>query len=374
MSISIKNYIDIPSKALNPLVGPREYSGLVFTTEDMGDGAADYSDESTSYAAGKAVRMNYATILACFGESAKITEFASRYFSYAGPNGSPAALNVAKYTAGSEATAFATATEEFSNFGSFTFLGADADSIDPSDFPVENSAHIIAVDVDSETYPTNLKVAGVHAVLGHVEEDGVNYAAWMPMAWYASVNYDLENASGTIDYKRFGSETPTVNTDAAKTKADNAVMNYLGRVQVYGAELSFYQPGCNGDKIDLGVFRDATWIRSEVEIGWFNLAGAANKIPTNQAGVGMVYSMLVDVASRAVVNGAILVDKPITKTMERNILLYTNDAEAVNAIRTNGFYISAKIVESEGRFVCFYTIVYAKGDHIGKVEGQHILI
>lgn len=374
MAIPIKEYINVSSTALGNTVGERDLSGLVFTSETMQNTVpTEYSDVKTKYTAGKAVSLTYNGVVACFGSTAKICKFAAKYFGYSTATSTPKVLNVAKYTAASEKTAYDAVIAEFTNFGSFTFLGADIGNLGEIASVAEQnkSVFIVAVDNDESSWPTDFKIPGVHAVIGK-PESGTNYAAWMPMAWYACVNYSTANASSTIDYKEFG-EDATITTGEGKTAADAARMNYIGQVQIYGAQRKFYQKGVNGDGIDLGVYRDKVWLESEVEIGWFNLVSGVNKVTANDKGVAGVYAMLVGIAQDGKDSGIILADKPLSNVAKQQILTYTSEATAVDTVQTNGYYIETKLVQDGDTYVCQYLLIYAKGDHIGKVEGSHVV-
>lgn len=372
MAIPISNYIDISSTILRNTVGDRDFCGLVFTKTAMKETVdAAFADIKTDFVAGKAVALTYNGVVECFGADTDIAIFAGKYFSYNGSGGVPRILNVAKFAEEGEANAYATATAEFTNFGSFTFLDADIENL--STIKPSNAVMIVAVDSGSG-YPTTwTDDEYVHCVIGNLE-DGVNYAAWMPMAWIASVNYLNDNAAGTINYKKFSGEEATIVDETAKESADAAKMNYIGRVQVYGAKLQFYQKGVQQSGDDLGVIRDKMWLQSEVEAGWFNLAGRSNRIPANSAGAQMVYSMIAGIAMDGVTNGVILADKALSAEKQAEVLQYAGNSTALTAVQTRGFYIDSEIVEDGDQFVCRYLLIYSKGDHISKVVGQHVLV
>ena len=143
-----------------------------------------------------------------------------------------------------------------------------------------------------------------------------------------------------------------------------------------GSELKFYQTGVNMNGIDSGVVRDRVWMEGEIQAGWFNLASSTTKIPANYAGAAMVKAMIVGVATAAVGNGAILLDKTLDETQRAAIRAYTGTDKAIDIIESTGYYVDAKVIKPEGesRYVCQYTLVYAKGDHIGKVSGTNFLV
>lgn len=381
MSIPIDNYIDVNVEVTSALVGERDFSGLLFTTEAMKETVPDsLANVKTAYSgtSAKAVSLTYSEIAALFDANSKTVKFAAKYFGYSAAGSSPRVLNIAKYTVGSESTAFNSVIQDFTNFGSVAFLGGNDDtndSIDPLASAAGNLGVAFIATVDAgDAYPDFATHENVHTVIGN-PEDGVNYAAWMPMAWYASVNYNSPNASGSINYKQFGGETATINTSAGKSAADTANVNYIGQVQVYGSNIAFYQRGINGDgKTELGVFRDTVWLKSYIESAWFNLAGGMKKIPANASGAGYVYSLVTEAASKAVTNGVILVDKPLSVSAKSTITMYAGDAGAADTVQTQGFYVTTKLVETDGKYACQYLLIYAKADSIFKVEGTHTLV
>lgn len=388
MSIPIDNYIDVNVEVTSALVGERDFSGLLFTTDAMKETVPESLKEiKTKYSgdSAKAVSLTYSEIVALFDEESKTAEFAAKYFGYSAVGSSPRVLNVAKYTIGSEKTAFDSVTKDFTNFGSVAFLYANSDIVGEVTPPTNRISTIasaagnlgvafIATVNKGENYPDSLTHENVHTVIGN-PEDGVNYAAWMPMAWYASVNYNSPNASGSINYKQFSGEIATIDSPEGKTAADTANVNYIGQVQVYGSNIAFYQRGINGDgKTELGVFRDTVWLKSYIESAWFNLAGGMKKIPANAAGAGYVYSLVTEAASKAVTNGVILVDKPLSVSAKSTITMYAGDAGAADTVQTQGFYVTTKLVETDGKYACQYLLIYAKADSIFKVEGTHVLV
>lgn len=396
MAIPISDYIDISSTIIQNTADDRDFSGLVFTKNDMlakSDSNAAYTAEIDDFADGKVVSLSYDGIMKCFDKDTAIFAFASKYFSYNGPGGVPHILNVAKYSNGQEKAAYNKAIADFTNFGSFTFLDASVANL--SEISPANSVMIVAVDplsTEVNTYPKSW--AGneyVHCVIGNktirkrienpgtpeeeeVEDWSVNLAAWMPMAWFASINYANDNVAGTINYKTFSGEAATIDTPEGKMAADAAKMNYIGRVQTYGVQRQFYQTGVNQDGTDLGVIRDKMYLQSRVEQGWFNLVGSVNKVPANASGAQTVYSMIVGIAMDGVANGCILANKTLSPEKQAIVLQYAGTESALDAIQTDGYYVAAEVIEDGNKYACRYILIYSKGDHIAKVVGQHILV
>lgn len=392
MAISISKYIDIKSKVVQGSVGSRDFSGLVFTKDEMNatvDSA--YTTIKASYEAGNPVALTKDGIAACFASTTDIYKFASNYFGYSGGNHTPSVLNVAivKETSTdvyeTALTAYNRVLGQFTNFGAFTFIGdfelGDAD--DGGILSVANANEssscvfvVAATSSNEASYASALNGNDMVHLVVSTPASGTNLAAWMCVAWYASVDYDQVGASATIDYKQFSGATAEVSDDATKTTYDTAHVNYVGLVQVNGTEMKFYQTGVNMDGTDTGVVRDRVWIEGEIQAGWFNLNSGVQKVEASYVGAAKVKAMVLDVAKSAVDNGSILVEKPLTDTQIAVIRGITNDTSAPDTIQSTGYYIDASIVlDSEtNKYVCQYTLVYAKGDHISKVAGTNYLV
>jgi len=385
MAIPIKDYINVGAQVASNVVGDRDFSGLLFVTDSMkATVPAAYASVKTDYVAGKAVALDYNGIVACFDSDAKVLKFAKNYFGYVANGANPQFLNVASYTNnGDEVTRLNAVLGSFTNFGSLAFLGSSAaDLADVAPIAAANGVALFVATV-AGTYPATFTGDNVHIVIGEMENvdpddtstDSMdNYAPWMPMSWYAAVNYNNRNASSTINYKTFEGAKATITDATAKAAADTAKANYIGEVQVYGQNLKFYQKGINASGMELGVYRDMVWLKSRVEIGWFNLVGSMPKVPANTDGASYVYAMVNEAANEATQNGVILVDKPLSAEARAKILQYAGNADAIDDVQTQGYYIAVNIVKSGTDYVCQYLLVYAKGDSISKVEGTHVLV
>lgn len=382
MAISISKYISIQPKIVTMNIGSRDFSGLVFTKVEMKSDAP--ASIKADYDGSKVVRLTLADINACFSDTS-ITTFAANYFAYTGGTKRPQALNIA--LVGSSETALdaysrvvggSATVDAFINFGSFAFLDStftlgSAEDEGLLDVANANEANeygwVFIVKTTASSQSTD------KAALGDKTFTHLTHTICEPMSWYASVDYDKENAAGTIDYKQFPYSVATIKTDADKTTADALKVNYIGLVQNYGTGMKFYQTGVNLDGTDLGVVRDMCWINSEIVKGYFSLQTNNQKLPANYVGVAMVENMIIGVAERALVNGAILLEKPLTSEQMSAIDTYAGVDSAHDYVSSNGYYVSASISQNgDGKYVCQYTLIYAKGDHIVKVEGLNVII
>lgn len=390
MAIPISAYIDITSKVVQGTVGSRDFSGLVFTKDTMlATVPSAYADIKTDYVAGNPVALTKDAVTACFADDSAIYSFAMKYFGYNGGNHAPAVLNVAcvretgEDTYETAMTAYNRVLGQFTNFGACAFIGdfalgsAQAGGI--LDVATANEGNncllvVASTPTNESTYSTALaSCAMTHLVIGPASDtDGM--ASWMCVAWFASVDYTKTDASATIDYKQFAGQTAVVTDLATKQAYDEDHANYIGLVQVNGTDMAFYQTGVNMDGVDTGVVRDRMWMEGEIQAGWFNLNSGVQKVEASYSGAAKVKAMVVDAATKAVENGCILVEKPLDDAQIAQIRSITNDDSASDTVQSTGYYVATSIVKSGNRYVCQYTLVYAKGDHIGKVTGTNYLV
>lgn len=380
MAIPIKRYIDIGTTLINASSGNRDFSGLVFTSSEISTSAP--SAIKTAYDAGKVVSLGKSEVSSYFASTTSVYKFAAKYFGYSSINGrSPAVLNIVKTGSETPLVKFNSVLEEFNNFGSFSFLDVstlgEAESGGLLDIAMANQGfgfnYVMAIGVsadNAEEFSGALHgIKGCHIVL---DSSTSSYCEWMPMAFIASINYSVRNSASTMMYKVFGGADVTVSTNTDANKYDNLRINYVGIVQSRGKVRKFYQTGVNMDGMDLGVYVDSCWITSEIENGWIDLATGSNRIPANAQGATAVSTMITSVAERAIDNGCILLDKPLTENQKQSIREMIGDG-GITAIQSVGYFVTSQIVFEENRYICRYILVYAKGDTIQKVVGQHYL-
>lgn len=390
MAIPISAYIDITSKVVQGTVGSRDFSGLVFTKDEMLSTVPEaYAEIKTNYAGGKSVALTKDAVTACFADDSAVYSFAMKYFGYNGGNHAPAVLNVACVLSTGEdeyetaLSAYTRVLDKFTNFGACAFIGSfelgAAQAGGLLDVATANEGNdrelVIATTPSNEsTYATALASCNmVHLVIGPATDTNA-ISSWMCVAWFASVDYTKTDASATMDYKQFAGETAVVDSLATKQTYDAAHANYVGLVQVNGQNLAFYQTGVNMDGVDTGVVRDRMWLDGEIQAGWFNLNSGVQKVEASYTGAAKVKAMVVDVATSAVENGCILIEKPLDNAQIAQVRSITNNESAPDEVQSTGYYVATKIIKSGNRYLCQYILVYAKGDHIGKVVGTNYLV
>ena len=109
---------------------------------------------------------------------------------------------------------------------------------------------------------------------------------------------------------------------------------------------------------------------------------AVKKIPANEVGKIQCKGVMMNTINQALVNGSILVGKTLTSAQKAQIEEYTNDENAVNKIQENGYYLDLNVERTTfadsnkkdvEKYIVSYSLLYAKGDGIRKVEGTNIL-
>lgn len=386
MAIKQSRYIDTTSSILRDAIGGRNVSGLVFTKDAMLETVDTNNAIKKAYDGGKVITLTYTEVQDYFGQSADISAFATKYFSYIAPNGGvPRSLNIFKVGDSVKAkTAFDNAIKSSNNFMTFTFLGTDLQSVGEAgelgllDVATANNAldnpfaMIVATTAANATATqTSLaKIPGVHIVVG-----ADSYAAYMPMSFVASIDYEKANAAGDLFGKQFAGETAVVTDDSTADSYDAKHLNYIGLTQVNGTEFSFYQRGDNQDGTALGVYANEMWLRSEIARAWFNLLLNVQRVPANTDGVAMITNVINEIASNAIDNGVILSDKPLSAAQRALVTQYANgNTAAADDVQDTGYYLNVELRRVDNEYHAYFTLIYAKGDAIRKVVGSNVLV
>ena len=388
-AIPITEYIDVGTKVLTGGVAEVDFSALVFTKESMKSSIAEpyatsLADQISDYEGGKVITLTKDAIEALF-DAGPLTTWCGKYFGYSNDGRAPSVVNL--YKVGSVVAAkqaYDAALADFTNFGSIAFVGKDftPQSLQTVATANESTGYALSVSCVPTAYSTTAayfadckNVFLAQDVDETIGEETVNLGSWMFCAWCATSNYNRAQMADSIDFKVFSSATATVLDAVSKRARDAARVNYIGKTQTHGLQRQFMQPGLMMDGTDAGVWRDAQWIKAMVEIGWLNLA-TSDKIPANYVGCAKVRSLVVDIATRAIDAGAILVDKPYDNDTRAKINQYAQDDGAADEIEATGYFVSTKILKvvkgNNTRYHIEYTLIYGKGDHIAKVVGSHI--
>lgn len=374
MAIPTKEYIDIRENVTNA-EGGVELIGLVISSADMVTGDSHKAD----YDAGKVVTLTKSEAVAAFTHLLTDTaavEAAKNTLDIMVAYGAPSVKVVKKAT--TYQAAFQSALAQDGSFGAFA---CDAVTAELEDIAVYNSglgAQHMFVGATSTSDATNKYLLKVNtlddqdtASSGDDIDDFKQIGA--VLGWASNIDHIALNGASTLMYKDLG-VAATVRDLNTKQTLDALNINYCGLVQTHGPTRKFFQMGRCADGTDAGVVMSSIYMTASIENAWIALAMGANKIPANSDGSSQVLGLVLQVAENAVTNGAILVDKPLTQAQQRQIVEFTRNEAAVVSVQTTGYFANAEIKLVGSDYVCAYTLVYAKGDHIAKVSGSHILV
>lgn len=388
-AIPITEYIDVGTKVLTGGVAEVDFSALVFTKESMKSSIAEpyatsLADQISDYDDGKVITLTKDAIGALF-DAGPLTTWCGKYFGYSNDGRAPSVVNLFKVSSTATAKqAYDAALADFTNFGSIAFVGEDFTPQSLQEVATANESTSYALSVSCEPsafstaagYFSNCKNVFLAQYDGEeIADTSVNLGSWMFCAWCATSNYNRDQMADSIDFKGFAGAVATVTDAASKSARDAVRVNYIGKTQTHGLQRSFMQPGLMMDGTDAGVWRDAQWLKAMVEIGWIDLV-SSQKVPADYVGCALVKSLVVDVATRGITAGAILVSKPFDSVTRAKINQSANNDSAADEVESTGYFVSTRIIPVKNgnntRYHLEYTLIYGKGDHIAKVVGSHI--
>lgn len=210
------------------------------------------------------------------------------------------------------------------------------------------------------------------------KDNRVYCASFMPMALFASTDYNALNSTKNFMFKDFGDVYPAITTKADKTTYDNLNINYVGLVQNYGRKRMFLQQGFNLDGEDAAVYCNEIWLKSHISTQLFDLMLTMEKIEANETGELLIYNTICSCAELGKTNGTIEVVKRLTDAQKRTIYRLTNSDTAWETIYQSGYWLNVEIrpkeLENRTEYWAYYDLVYAKGDSVRKVEGRDFLV
>lgn len=270
------------------------------------------------------------------------------------------------------------------NFGSFAFIDLELSATNAAEIGAWNSAqnfeYMFCGDVTDINYTAVIAVAKGYAGMAINYQPFVDVlpAYLMPATIFASTNYNKVNGTVNYMYQQFPAQAVTVDTNALAAILDPLFINYNGQTQKAGSKIEFYQDGFLADGTDMAVYANEIWLKDAMKTEILNLEVASEKIPANDDGIAAILGVLQAVAGEALNNGCISVGKTLTNTQKAYITQLTGDNTAWQIIELNGYIIDIKlkmqVVNGANKYIAEYSLIYAKGDSIRKVEGTHTLI
>ena len=278
-------------------------------------------------------------------------------------------------------------TDASTNFGSFLFM-SDLTEDEILEVANWNAARNVEFMFCVRCDDSNRDALG--AALISVGGTALTYAPiatqWdeqSPMTLMASTDYTRRNSVKNYMFQVFDDLTAKVSTNVVSDELDNLRINYYGVTQTAGQYIAFYQRGVMGggptDPVDQNVYANEMWFKDAARANILALLLSLERIAANEQGVGQILGILQDVIDRALFNGVISVEKPLTTVQKLYIGQITGDDLAWHQVQGAGYWVDAVMqsyVTTDGRteWKCVYTLVYSKDDAIRKVEGSHILI
>lgn len=383
---------------MNITIGENAYtmSGIDLSGADSLTSVANLITAAISTQGGAAATVTYDPLSASFTVVASATGVGSITVTPANPTDIGAMMSLqgaqAISSIGSEAQtpleAFLAAEDITDSFGSASF-GATVDL----ESAVEVAEYVSSENVKYQMYWSvnsinaedwNAAMIGTASNGLILNETAGEYKEALPMAVMAATDYDRTNATINYMYRQSGTTwMADVTTDRLADLYDSLRVNYYGQTATAGQNISFFQRGylMGGvtAPLDMSVHANEQWLKAYIKAQMMSLLLTVSGIPANRDGEGAVMAIVNDGVVKALNNGTILVGKDITELQKVAITRATGDELAWHDVQNNGYWSDCEITQSTGssgvtEYTAKYTLIYAKGDMVRKVEGSHNLI
>ncbi|OJW21170.1 MAG: hypothetical protein BGO49_24460 [Planctomycetales bacterium 71-10] len=273
------------------------------------------------------------------------------------------------------------------NFGSFAFM--DALSLD----------EVVSAAEWNDSLPSNVKfmysvpctasnasalssaLRGIGGSTLTLAPLAAEYPEMCPMMILAATNYNGRSAVQNFMFQEFDL-TPSVTTDGDADLYDSLLVNYYGRTQSAGQNVSFYQRGLMfglaSDPSDQNTYCNEIWFKSACTARLMNLLLALSRVSANSTGRAQILASLQEVIDLALFNGVISVGKPLNSTQKLYITNATGDNAAWHQVQDVGYWvgcvIESYVASGVTQWKATYTIIYSKDDTIRRIDGTDILI
>lgn len=281
----------------------------------------------------------------------------------------------------------ATTADLSTNFGSFLFMPSltDDEVIEAATWnAARNVEFMFCVRCDDTNRDARaaalIGLAGTALTYTPVATE---YDEMCPMVVMAATPYTRRNGVQNYMYQQFSSLSAKVTTTALSDELDAQRINYYGVTQTAGQLIAFYQRGVLGggatSPVDQNTYANEIWFKDAARANILSLLLSVGRVPANDTGRGQIIAILQDVIDRALTNGVISVDKPLTSVQKLYIEQQTGDELAWYQIQNTGYWLSAEVqsyvtTDSRTEYKIVYLLLYSKDDAVRKVEGSHILI
>lgn len=205
----------------------------------------------------------------------------------------------------------------------------------------------------------------------------------LPMAVMAATDYDRTNAAINYMFRQSGvTLTADVTAEQDANTYDALRVNYYGQTATAGQNINFFQRGqlCGGATapLDMSVHANEQWLKARLRSTLMALLLTVNRIPANLDGKAMVLAVVQGAVNQAIRNGTIIIGKSLTDLQKVAITQGSGDALAWHDVQNKGYWMSAQVTQETNNgvtdYVVKYTLFYAKGDAVRKIEGSHNLV
>lgn len=207
---------------------------------------------------------------------------------------------------------------------------------------------------------------------------------WLhPAAETAAINPDNPNAFPNYAFSPDSALSPTVTTDTEADTYDALRMNYMGRTQSAGTQLTWYQTGVlmggTDSATQMSAYVAEVWNKTNIQTHVLNALNALPGISADESGESLVSIYMEQSAQDSIDNGCISVGGTLTVTQRAYITQITGIDNAWKNVQQEGYYYtfdfeSETATNGTTQYILHYTLVYKKRDMVNKVEGRHILI
>ena len=216
------------------------------------------------------------------------------------------------------------------------------------------------------------------------DDDVTDEYPWLhPCAEAGAIDPDKPSAFPNFMFAPDSVLSALITSDDDADTYDALRMNYMGRTQESGTELTWYQRGVlmggDTDATTMSVYLGEVWLKAELKAQFLSMFNALTAITADIAGKTYINSYIETACQSAIDNGVFSIGKKLTTTQKSYINQITGDENAWQKVKSDGFWFTIDFdseVATSGvtEYSAEYTLVYAKSDKIRSVNGKHVLI
>ena len=240
--------------------------------------------------------------------------------------------------------------------------------------------HVPITIADAQTYYDELK--GYGGVGLTINETAGEFAEMLPCAQLASQEFLRPGASANYMFIQDDRLTPSVTSDSVYKDLNALKINFMGRTQEAGTQISFYQAGVllgpDTSPLQMGVFANEQWFKSYVKVEFLNTLTGLNIWPNDDTGIATGDTVLQSAINQALESNIIVLNKVFSNVEKNFINTISGDTTAISAMESRGYWYTGEIIEQVDagvtKNVYSYIIIYATSEGVSKVVGRHNLV